>query len=393
MDPRDPRRDPSAPRPVADPASRGARRPHPRGWTVLRRRVDRLDRRPRRGHRWTARLPLVEAMSLADLVTAELGATPEPDRAARRPPAPPPSPHRTTVPTPTRGTRRSPHCGAPSASWSTRSPPGSPSNGPSGCSRSGTAARPREAFDELRRRARSQGRPAQELAAEVLDGLAARAALHAQRARTGSGAAADARPAPVGRRHLLGPARAAQPAAGGRRRRRRARGPALTAPLPLSPAALADRLAELLAGVPPEPGAAALRVALDGPDLPGAPGTTGPRALADALAERLPSLSRPTVVVPAEGFYRPASLRLEHGRTDPDARYTDWLDAAALAREVLDRCGPRGPGSTCPRCGTSSGTGRPGWATGLRRPAGRAGAGRRCCRASAWRSTSSSTCG
>jgi hypothetical protein len=100
--------------------------------------------------------------------------------------------------------------------------------------------------------------------------------------------------------------------------------------------------------VPPEPGAAALRVALDGPDLPGAPGTTGPRALADALAERLPSLSRPAVVVPAEGFYRPASLRLEHGRTDPDARYTDWLDAAALAREVLDRCGPQGPGEYLP---------------------------------------------
>ncbi|HEV7870409.1 MAG TPA: uridine kinase [Modestobacter sp.] len=103
-----------------------------------------------------------------------------------------------------------------------------------------------------------------------------------------------------------------------------------------------------MAAVPPEPGAAALRVAVDGPDLPGAPGGTGPHALAAALAERLPSLSRPAVVVPAEGFYRPASLRLEHGRADPDARYTDWLDAAALAREVLDRSGPRGPGEYLP---------------------------------------------
>jgi hypothetical protein len=91
-----------------------------------------------------------------------------------------------------------------------------------------------------------------------------------------------------------------------------------------------------------------LRVAVDGPDLPGTPGVTGPHALATALAERLPSLSRPAVVVPAEGFYRPASLRLEHGRTDPDARYTDWLDAPALAREVLDRCGPQGPGEYLP---------------------------------------------
>jgi hypothetical protein len=89
-------------------------------------------------------------------------------------------------------------------------------------------------------------------------------------------------------------------------------------------------------------------VAVDGPDLPGSPGTTGPAVLATALAERLPELSRPAVVVPADGFYRPASVRLEHGRTDPDARYTDWLDTAALAREVLDRCGPGGPGEYLP---------------------------------------------
>nr|WP_246407501.1 uridine kinase [Modestobacter versicolor] len=91
-----------------------------------------------------------------------------------------------------------------------------------------------------------------------------------------------------------------------------------------------------------------MRVAVDGLDLPGGPGVTGPQPLAAALAERLPGLSRPAAVVPAEGFYRPASLRLEHGRTDPDARYTDWLDAAALAREVLDRCGPGGPGEYLP---------------------------------------------
>ncbi|WP_245691714.1 uridine kinase [Geodermatophilus telluris] len=59
-------------------------------------------------------------------------------------------------------------------------------------------------------------------------------------------------------------------------------------------------------------------------------------------------LGRPAVVVPAAGFLRPASLRLEHGRTDPDARYTDWLDTGALAREVLDRVGPGGPGEYLP---------------------------------------------
>jgi hypothetical protein len=66
------------------------------------------------------------------------------------------------------------------------------------------------------------------------------------------------------------------------------------------------------------------------------------------VAEQLPACGRPAVVVPAEGFYRPASLRLEHGRTDPDARYTDWLDAGALSREVLGPVGPGGSGTYLP---------------------------------------------
>jgi hypothetical protein len=73
-----------------------------------------------------------------------------------------------------------------------------------------------------------------------------------------------------------------------------------------------------------------------------------PSALAEDVAARLPALGRPAVVVPADGFYRPASLRLEHGRTDPDARYTDWLDVGALAREVLDPVGPGGSGCYLP---------------------------------------------
>ncbi len=66
------------------------------------------------------------------------------------------------------------------------------------------------------------------------------------------------------------------------------------------------------------------------------------------MAERLPERGRPAVVVPAAGFLRPASLRFEHGRTDPDARYTDWLDTGALSREVLDRVGPGGRGEYLP---------------------------------------------
>jgi hypothetical protein len=94
--------------------------------------------------------------------------------------------------------------------------------------------------------------------------------------------------------------------------------------------------------VRPDRGATALRVAVDGPDA------AAPERLAGALADRLPPLGRPAVVVPADGFYRPASLRLEHGRTDPDARYTDWLDAGALAREVLAPVGPGGSGNYLP---------------------------------------------
>ncbi|SOD93540.1 uridine kinase [Blastococcus haudaquaticus] len=83
-------------------------------------------------------------------------------------------------------------------------------------------------------------------------------------------------------------------------------------------------------------------MAVDGPDA------AAPAELARAVADRLPALGRPAVVVPAAGFYRPASLRLEHGRTDPDARYTDWLDAGALAREVLTPLGPGGSGTYLP---------------------------------------------
>ncbi|MGZ4507262.1 MAG: uridine kinase [Blastococcus sp.] len=41
-------------------------------------------------------------------------------------------------------------------------------------------------------------------------------------------------------------------------------------------------------------------------------------------------------------------MRLEHGRTDPGARYTDWLDTGALAREVLGPVGPGGSGTYLP---------------------------------------------
>jgi hypothetical protein len=47
-------------------------------------------------------------------------------------------------------------------------------------------------------------------------------------------------------------------------------------------------------------------------------------------------------------FLRPASLRYEHGRTDPDARYEDWLDTGGLVREVLAPLSPGGSGRALP---------------------------------------------
>ena len=46
--------------------------------------------------------------------------------------------------------------------------------------------------------------------------------------------------------------------------------------------------------------------------------------------------------VHADDFLRPASVRFEHGRQDPDAYLEDRLDAGALGREVLDPFVARG---------------------------------------------------
>lgn len=80
-----------------------------------------------------------------------------------------------------------------------------------------------------------------------------------------------------------------------------------------------------------------VRVALDG-----AP-PTRPDALAEELVDPLRLRGRQVLAVRADDFLRPASLRFEHGRTDPDAFYDDWLDVGGLAREVLR---PLSPGAT-----------------------------------------------
>ena len=104
---------------------------------------------------------------------------------------------------------------------------------------------------------------------------------------------------------------------------------------PISFDVLVEELADRLAARDPD---RRLRVAIDG-----AP-AAGPDRLADALVDPLRVRGRPAVRIAADDFLRPASVRLEYGRTNPDAFYTGWLDEAGLRREVLDPAGPGGSG-------------------------------------------------
>lgn len=94
---------------------------------------------------------------------------------------------------------------------------------------------------------------------------------------------------------------------------------------PLTP----DRLAEEVVGlVDARPGR--VRLAVDGPT------PTRPEVLAAQVAQDLRTRGRAAVVVAATDYLRPASVRLEHGREDPDELLDGWLDDAGLRREVLD---------------------------------------------------------
>lgn len=83
-----------------------------------------------------------------------------------------------------------------------------------------------------------------------------------------------------------------------------------------------------------------VRVAVDGPA-----GTAG---LADALVDPLRIGGRAVQRVSTVDFLRPASLRFEFGRQNPDERYWSWLDEGALRREVLDPLGDNGSGRVLP---------------------------------------------
>ena len=101
---------------------------------------------------------------------------------------------------------------------------------------------------------------------------------------------------------------------------------------PVTPELLVAEITELVAAR-----SGRVRLAVDGPP------PTNPRALADAVAVALRARGRATIVVDAAADYlRPASLRLEFGRTDPDMFLDGWLDVGGLRREVLEPAAPDG---------------------------------------------------
>ncbi|MBT2390450.1 uridine kinase [Streptomyces sp. ISL-1] len=102
--------------------------------------------------------------------------------------------------------------------------------------------------------------------------------------------------------------------------------------------ALADRA---LAGKA-EDGSSWLRVGVDG--APAARGGELARRVGEALRLR----GRSVLVVGAEGFVRPASLRYEYGREDPDTYYSGWFDTGALWREVFGPLEAGGSGRVLP---------------------------------------------
>ena len=106
----------------------------------------------------------------------------------------------------------------------------------------------------------------------------------------------------------------------------------MTSPRPLSVEGVAELVAERVSSLTlTHP----VRVAIDGPPWSGLD-------LSRVLVDALGSWSRTAVVVRASDYLRPASLRLERGRDDPDAFYEEWIDVAGLRREVLEPAGPGG---------------------------------------------------
>jgi hypothetical protein len=107
----------------------------------------------------------------------------------------------------------------------------------------------------------------------------------------------------------------------------------------ISPTLLVERVADRIAALPR---ASWVRVAVDGAPV------AEPDRLAEELVAPLRLRGRAVLRVSAHDFLRPASLRFEFGRTDPDVFYTEWFDISGLTREVLAPLAPGGTGRVLP---------------------------------------------
>ncbi|MGA4958746.1 uridine kinase [Streptomyces lavendulocolor] len=105
---------------------------------------------------------------------------------------------------------------------------------------------------------------------------------------------------------------------------------------------LTDALAAHVDGLTPADGGPWLKVAVDGPPA------ARPEEPAERLAEALLVRGRAVAAVGTGGFLRPASLRYEYGKEDPDAYYSGWFDTGALWREVFAPLEPGGGGRVLP---------------------------------------------
>ncbi|MER7698296.1 MULTISPECIES: uridine kinase [unclassified Streptomyces] len=105
---------------------------------------------------------------------------------------------------------------------------------------------------------------------------------------------------------------------------------------------LAVELAGYADGLSAADGSSRLALGIDG--APAA--RTGESA--ERLAQELRLLGRAVLVIPTEGFLRPASLRFEYGKRDPDAYADSWFDTGALWREVFAPLEAGGSGRVLP---------------------------------------------
>jgi len=111
---------------------------------------------------------------------------------------------------------------------------------------------------------------------------------------------------------------------------------------PITWTRLARTLAAHADGLEPADEGSWLRIGVDG-----APAAR-PEEAAAHLAAALRSRGRPVLTVSTAGFLRPASLRYEYGKEDPDSYADGWFDTGALWREVFRPLEAGGSGRVLP---------------------------------------------